>query len=76
VEKTMNEKLENKISEFLICVEDYVAMEYSDTYASMFWDEDCFIDVIYPMITSYYLGGNNVPNTAHDLINRLLRNSR
>lgn len=68
-QKPMNEKLEYKICEFLNYVEDYVAMEYGDT--SMFWDEDLFVDVIYPMVTSYYLGGNNVPNTAHDLIKRM-----
>lgn len=65
----MNEKLEYKLLEFLDYVEDYVAMEYGDT--SMFWDEDLFFGVIYPMVTSYYLGGNNVPNTAHDLIKRM-----
>jgi hypothetical protein len=65
----MNEKLEYKLSEFLNYVEDYVAMEYGDT--SMFWDEDTFVNIIYPMVTSYYLGGNNVPNTAHDLIRRM-----
>ena len=71
----MNTEIFRRISSFLDSVGSYIYMEYGSEYYSEF-TKDNNLQRLYDFVGSYYLGGNNVPDTARyiveliDVINR------
>ena len=71
----MNTEIFRRISSFLDSVGSYIYMEYGSEYYSEF-TKDNNLQRMYDFVGSYYLGGNNVPDTARyiveliDVINR------
>jgi hypothetical protein len=59
----MNEKMIDNITNFYNNVGDYIHMEYDSKYHEMFFT-DSDIDNLFDMVANYYMGGNNVPDTA------------
>ena len=59
----MNDKIYNDITDFYNDVADYVSLEYKSKYHKMLFD-DRNIDQLFDMVGRYYMGGNNIPDTA------------
>lgn len=59
----MNEKMINDITDFFNDVGDYLSLEYNPKIHKKFFD-DSKIDQHFDMIAKYYMGGNNVSDTA------------
>ncbi len=59
----MNEKIYSDITDFYNNVGDYIYLEYKPKYHRMFFS-DKNIDQLFDMVGRYYMGGNNVPDTA------------
>jgi hypothetical protein len=67
----MNEKMAGNIASFMNRVGDYIYMEYKPKYYKEF-TRDKNLGKVFDLIGSYYMGGNNVPDTARyfvELIN-------
>jgi hypothetical protein len=59
----MNDRVYNDITNFYNDVGDYIYLEYKSKYHSMYFDDNN-IDSLFDMVGRYYMGGNNVPDTA------------
>jgi len=59
----MNKKMMNDITNFYNNVGDYIYLEYKLKYHKMFFDDNN-INKLFDMVGDYYMGGNNVPDTA------------
>jgi hypothetical protein len=73
----MNKEVYKKIHSFLDSVGSYIYMEYDISYYKEF-TKDKNQQRMYDFVGSYYLGGNNVPDTARyvvELIN-MIRDGR
>jgi hypothetical protein len=66
----MNTEIYRKISNFLDSVGSYVYMEYGSDYYNEF-TKDKNLQRMYDFVGSYYLGGNNVPDTARYVVELL-----
>jgi len=68
----MNESVNQAICDFYNSVWNYMKAEYKPRWARLYNSQDILDEMI--MITGqYYLGGNNVPDTAGDIV-RFLKN--
>lgn len=67
----MNKKLKNQILNFRNTVGFYLKNEYKPKYYSYFKDYSMSIRHI---VESYYLGGNNAPDTAAHIVNYIKKN--
>jgi len=63
----MNTEIYRRISSFLDGVGSYIYMEYGSDYHNEF-TKDKNLQRMYDFVGSYYLGGNNVPDTARYVI--------
>ena len=63
----MNKEIYRRISSFLDNVGSYIYMEYDHKYYNEFTKESNQ-KRIYDFVGSYYLGGNNVPDTARYVV--------
>jgi hypothetical protein len=63
----MNTKIYQQISSFLDSVGSYLYMEYDSEYYKEF-TKDKNLQRMYDFVGSYYLGGNNVPDTARYVV--------
>ena len=63
----MNTEVYRQISKFLDNVGSYLYMEYDPVYYSEF-TKDKNLQRMYDFVASYYLGGNNVPDTARYVV--------
>jgi hypothetical protein len=63
----MNKKLHNQLTNFINSVSRYLDMEYHPKYYNTF-NKDKNLVRIFDFVTGRYLGGNNVPDTAHDIV--------
>jgi hypothetical protein len=71
----MNNPLVFSITNFMSKVADYLYMEYGKSYHKEY-TKDKNLQRMYDFTGSYYLGGNNVPDTARyvaELINMINR---
>lgn len=59
----MNEKMINDITQFFNNVGDYLGLEYSSKIHSRYFN-DKNINDNFDIVGRYYLGGNNIPDTA------------
>jgi len=66
----MNTEIYRRISSFLDSVASYVYMEYGSEYYNEL-TKDKNLQRMYDFIGSYYLGGNNVPDTARYVVELL-----
>ena len=66
----MNSEIYRRISSFLDSVGSYIYMEYDQQYYDEF-TKDKNLQKIYDFVGSYYLGGNNVPDTARYVVELL-----
>ncbi len=67
----MNKKLDNQIIHFMNLVGRYIVLEYDQKYFEMWRDKKLLNNILYDFIGSYYLGGNNAPDTARYVIDFL-----
>jgi len=63
----VNTEIYRQISSFLDSVGSYIYMEYDSKYYNEFTKESNQ-KRMYDFIGSYYLGGNNVPDTARYVV--------
>lgn len=63
----MNTEIYRRISSFLDNVGTYIHMEYDSGYYNEF-TKDQNLQRMYDFVGSYYLGGNNVPDTARYVV--------
>jgi hypothetical protein len=66
----MNTGIYRQISSFLDSVGSYIYMEYGSDYYNEF-TRDKNLQRMYDFVGSYYLGGNNVPDTARYVVELL-----
>ena len=66
----MNEKMDRQIIDFMNEVGWYISMEYDQAYSDEFCRETT-LNSLYEFIGSYYMGGNNVPDTAGIIIDTM-----
>ena len=59
----MNDRIMQDITDFFNDVADYISLEYKPKYHKMLF-HDKNIDQLFDMVGRYYMGGNNVPDTA------------
>lgn len=69
----MNSKINKNISDFATLVLSYIRDEYSEKYYKYCKDTKNYKN-IHSVISAYYFGGNNVPDTAGDIVIELKRN--
>ena len=67
-----NCKLHRAINSFYASVLNYMKAEYKPKWARLY-NAQGSLDEMIQLTGQYYLGGNNVPDTAGDIV-RLLRN--
>lgn len=70
----MNNQLITNITNFMARVADYIYMEYGDDFHKQYISYDP--QYIYDFTGSYYLGGNNVPDTARYVVEFLKMSNR
>ena len=63
----MNEKMHNDIVMFFNSVGDYIQLEYKPKYYKAFFKEQHSSKLL-NLVGEYYMGGNNVVNTAGDVV--------
>ncbi len=63
----MNKKSNKLVSKFFKSVSLYIKREYKSRYYR-FYNDPVVIDEMLKLTSSYYWGGNNVPNTAGDVV--------
>lgn len=63
----MNDKIYNDITDFYNDVGDYISLEYKPKYHKEYFKDEN-IDQLFDMVGRYYMGGNNVPDTAGMMI--------
>jgi len=71
----MNDKVAGNIAEFLNKVGDYLYMEYDGVFYKEF-TRDKNLGKMFDFVGSYYMGGNNVPDTARYVVELILMNKR
>ena len=59
----MNKKLKTSVNTFFNKVNDYIYMEYDKKYYTIVTREKNLVR-LFDFVTTQYLGGNNVPDTA------------
>lgn len=59
----MNDKINMQITSFMNSVGDYIHMEYKPKYYKEY-TRDKNLGGLFEFISSYYMGGSNVPDTA------------
>lgn len=63
----MNNKIYNDITDFYNAVGEYLRLEYNrKIYDKYFNDEN--IEQNFDMVGKYYMGGNNIPDTARMIV--------
>ena len=67
----MNKQVHQAICDFYNSVWEYMKMEYKPKWARLYNSEDTLNEMI-QITGEYYLGGNNVVDTAGDIV-RLLK---
>lgn len=67
----MNDKVAGCIADFINRVGDYLHMEYDPIYYKEF-TKDKNLAHMFDFVGSYYLGGNNVPDTARYVVELIL----
>jgi hypothetical protein len=67
----MNKKIKNQILQFRKMVAFYLKNEYKPKYYVYFKD---YPPSIKHIVESYYLGGNNVPDTANAVVSYIKTN--
>ena len=68
----MNKQLYTKISQFTDSVGNYIKLEY-ESY-SIEYEQKKKLLILFDFIGSYYMGGNNVPDTARYVV-ELIKNN-
>jgi hypothetical protein len=68
----MNKPVQQAIYEFHYHVWQYMKDEYKPKWAKLYDAEDT-LDEMFNLDGQYYLGGNNVPDTAGDIVRLLKR---
>jgi hypothetical protein len=63
----MNKKLHENVNTFFNKVNNYIYMEYDKKYYKIVTKERNLVR-LYDFVTTQYLGGNNVPDTAGYMI--------
>jgi hypothetical protein len=63
-----------EIVNFYSSVAEYMLFEYKPKYYEYFVDDDN-TDSMIELCSKYYFGGNNIPDTAGDIVNRYLKNN-
>lgn len=63
----MNDKLNQNICEFLNKIGDYIHMEYKPKYYKEY-TRDKNLSGLFDFVGGYYMGGNNVPDTARYVV--------
>jgi hypothetical protein len=63
----VNTEIYRQISSFLDSVGSYIYMEYGSDYHNEF-TKDKNLQRMYDFVGSYYLGGNNVPDTSRYVV--------
>lgn len=71
----MNDKVAGHIADFLNKVGDYLHMEYDPIFYKEF-TRDKNLSAMFDFVGSYYMGGNNVPDTARYVVELILMNKR
>lgn len=69
----MNKKMYDQISQFIDQVGDYIYMEYAPKYYKLYTRDKNLVR-IFDTVGSYYMGGNNVPDTARYLVDFIKTN--
>jgi hypothetical protein len=69
----MNSKLNRQIIDFMNNVGWYISMEYGVEYNYCWNDKYILNDILYPLIGSYYMGGNTVPDTAAVVVETVIK---
>jgi len=76
----MNENLDRQIINFMNEVGWYISMEYGEPinneYIEVWHDKDFLNNTLYDFIGGYYMGGNNVPDTARYVVELILMRKR
>jgi hypothetical protein len=68
----MNESVNQAICDFYNSVWNYMKAEYKPKWARLYNAEDT-LDEMIQVTGQYYLGGNNAPDTAGDIVKLLKR---
>lgn len=71
----MNSNIELKITEFMNRVGEYLSLEYDPIYYKEY-TKDKNLSNMFDFVGSYYMGGNNVPDTARYVVELILMNYR
>lgn len=71
----MNDKLSEKIVDFMNSVGDYILMEYKPKYHREY-TKDKNLSAFFDFVGSYYMGGSNVPDTARYVVELIKMNHR
>ena len=64
---TMNNKLSKNVASFIDAVGNYIYMEYKPKYYKEY-TRDKNLAKLFDFVGSYYMGGNNVPDTARYVV--------
>jgi hypothetical protein len=71
----MNKKLQKGITDFINKVSEYLYLEYKPKYYREF-TKDKNLSSFYDFVGSYYIGGNNVPDTARYVVDLIRSQSK
>lgn len=63
----MNDKINLQITDFMNAVGNYIRMEYKPKYYKEYTNDKNLGD-LWDFVGGYYLGGNNVPDTANAVV--------
>jgi len=66
-------KIDILLSQFFSAVYNYLTLEYKPKFAKIFIRENHYKSMI-KIIVQYYLGGNNVPDTARAIVDHIKQN--
>jgi hypothetical protein len=71
----MNKKLKKGIIDFMNGVSEYIHLEYDPKYYREF-TRDRNLSKFYDFVSGYYMGGNNIPDTARYVVDLIRAQSR
>lgn len=63
----MNTKMYNNVVDFYNSVGDYINLEYGVRFHKAYF-KDSSINNLFDKVAAYYMGGNNVPDTARMIV--------
>lgn len=67
------EKIDILLAQFFSAVYNYLTLEYKPKFARVFIHEGHY-KAMSKIIAQYYLGGNNVPDTARGIVDYIKQN--